>query len=196
MLEAILILTGLTWLAYWGAIKNNFVSDDIEAICNYNGEFRGWDYGNLTKWVFYKLFQKSNTRNHMFSILMHNANVLLLYSFLTHLFNPTLAFMTSALFAVHPVCTQAIAWISARGYPIGLFWTLVGFNLISNAPSLQLLFATNVWLYCLLVAAFVGLYFLGIHAQFAVMATCSIYFFLGHPFLGLIGMAISFGIHA
>jgi hypothetical protein len=39
------------------------------------------------------------------------------------------ALFTAILFAVHPVCIQAVGWISGRGYPISLFFMLLGLHL-------------------------------------------------------------------
>ena len=188
----ILFLSFLTWLAYWGALKNGFVSDDIQAIAEYEGEFRGWDYGNLTKFIFYRLFQKDYRRNHIFPIFIHNANVVLLFLFLNNFFPEKVSFLTSVLYAVHPVNTQAIAWISARGYPIGLFWTLLSLNIIAvNQPFLSLA-VSNLPLFCGLFVLIAILYFAGIHAQFAVMMTFVVYAFMGNYFLAMIGATISF----
>ena len=187
----LLLLTAITWLAYWGALKNGFVSDDIDAICNYEGEFRGWDYGNITKWIFYKLFQKDPWRNHFFSILMHNANTILLYLLLTNFFSIEISLYTSILFSIHPLGTQAIAWISARGYPIGLFWMLLAFNLVQMFSPMSVLFTGNILAFCAVTILFSLIYFLGVHAQFAVMMTFPIYIFLGNYYPALIGLVIS-----
>ncbi len=187
----ILLLTLLTWLTYWGALKNGFVSDDIQAIAEYDGKFCGWDYGRLTKFIFYRLFQKDPRRNHIFPIILHNANAILLFLLLRLLFPNGVAFFTSVLFVVHPVNTQAIAWISARGYPIGLFWMLLVLNIVVLNNPFTWLAVTNLPLFCLLFVAICLLYFLGIHAQFATMMTFVIFLLTGNYFLALIGLCIS-----
>lgn len=186
----IAILTLATWVTYYGAIKNNFVSDDIDAILKYDGEFRGWDYGNLTKWIFYRLFQKDPKRNHIFPIVLHNANAILLYVFLSTMFSPTLAFYTALLFVVHPIGTQAVAWISARGYPLGLFWLLLYLNVLSlnNFPTL---FISSPLTFSFIVLTFVILYFLGVHAQFTVMMSFILLAYMGNYFLAMIGLGMA-----
>ena len=87
LLKEILFITITTWLTYWGAICNGFVSDDIEGLLNYEGKFC-WNYGSLNKWIFLKLFNKNNIRNHLFSIILHNANGILLYLLLINFFSP------------------------------------------------------------------------------------------------------------
>lgn len=190
MLE-IAFLTVLTWLTYLGAINNGFVSDDIEAIQNYDGKFMGWRYGQLTKFIFYRLFQKSHRRNHIFPIIIHNANAILLYLFLAKLMPNQIAIMSATLFAIHPINTQAVAWVSARGYPLGLFWMLLGLNLINSFASLPELFVANPLLFSIVIAGFSLLYFLGTHAQFAIMMTFPILAFTGNYFLAMIGFGIA-----
>ena len=126
----LILLTILTWLTYWGILDCGFVSDDIEGIQNYDGKLKKFDYGHLNKWLLYKLCNKSSRRHHIFNIILHNANVILLFSFLTTFVSIKVALFTSILFAIHPVCIQAIGWISGRGYPISLFFCLLGLNLV------------------------------------------------------------------
>lgn len=125
----LILLTILTWLTYWGILNCGFVSDDIEGVANYDGKLKKFDYGHLNKWLIYKLCDKSPRRHHIFNVLLHNANVILLFSFLITFVSIKVALFTAILFAVHPVCIQAVGWISGRGYPISLFFMLLGLHL-------------------------------------------------------------------
>jgi len=184
----IAFLTLLTWITYFGALNNGFVSDDIEGIANYDGKFLGWDYGRITKYIFFKLFGKDPRRNHIFSVVLHNANVILLYTFLSALINPTIALFTSIIFAVHPVNTQAVAWISGRGYPIGLFCGLLLFNLLHIIGPLQ---SVSLPIFCGVVALATLFYYVGVHAQFAIMMSFGVLAFLGHYFIAMIGFVLA-----
>lgn len=183
----IIALCVITWVAYWGAIKNGFVSDDIEGLQNYDGKLKKFDYGHLNKWLLYKLLEKSPKRNHLFSIFLHNADAILLFLFLSNIMPQRLAFMTSILFAIHPICTQSVAWISARGYPISLFFSLIGLNIVFLSPTMPL----NSPYSALLTVGYGFLYYLSIVAQFATLATFAIQAFLGNYFLAIIGFIIS-----
>lgn len=190
----ILILTAAVWLAYFYAIENGFVSDDIEGLIHYDGKLKKFDYGHLNKWLLYKLLDKSPQRNHLFSIFLHNANVILLFSFLISFLPIKLAFFTSLLFAIHPITTQAVAWISGRGYPISLFFCLLGFNLVSIASKTAQLWTTaplQSLSFALLSITYGCIYYLSISAQFAALATFILQTFFGNYFLSLIGLAIS-----
>ena len=126
---SLLILTTIVWLAYLGVIECGFVSDDIEGLANYDGKLKKFDYGHFSKWLLYKILNKSPRRNHLFSIFLHNANVILLYLFLITFIPQKIAFYSCILFAIHPINTQAIGWISGRGYPISLFFMLLSFHI-------------------------------------------------------------------
>ena len=192
MFESIL-LTILTWLTYWGILDCGFVSDDIEGIQNYDGKLKKFDYGHLSKWLLYKLCDKSPRRHHIFNVVLHNANVVLLFYFLTTFVSIKVALFTAILFAVHPVCVQAVGWISGRGYPISLFFCLLGFNLtgiVKTMPiwGIQPLGSVNLALTTIIYSV---LYYLSIVAQFASLATFAIQAFLGNYYLAIIGFLIS-----
>jgi tetratricopeptide (TPR) repeat protein len=188
-----ILLSALTWLAYWGVLDCGFVSDDIEGVANYDGKLKKFDYGHLNKWLLHKLLDKSPRRNHIFSVLLHNANVILLFYFLSTFVPIKVALFASILFAIHPVCVQAIGWISGRGYPISLFFCLLGLNLVSILKTMpiwgvQPLSSLNL---ALTTIGFACLYYLSITAQFATLATFAIQAFLGNYYLAIIGLIIS-----
>jgi hypothetical protein len=189
----LILLTLLTWLAYWEILECGFVSDDIEGLQNYDGKLKKFDYGHLNKWLLYKLLDKSPRRNHLFSVLLHNANVILLFSFLTTFVPIKVALFTSILFAVHPVCVQSVGWISGRGYPISLMFSLLGLNLVSMLKTTSILGLEPLGSVNLALAT-IGysiLYYLSITAQFATLATFAIQGMLGNYYLAIIGLIIS-----
>lgn len=194
MLIAIGLLTFITWLTYGYCIRNSgFVSDDIEGLQNWDGKVKQPNYGFINKWILLKLFGKRSDTNHFFSILVHNANVILLFLFLQSFSNPTVALYASILFAVHPIGTQAVAWISGRGYPIGLFFTLFLLNTATiYAPQvLNLASAVSVGSYVGFGVLVSVLYYLSVNAQFACLATFLILAFMGQYLLSAVGLALS-----
>lgn len=180
-------LSFVVWLTYWHVINAGFVSDDIEGLQNYDGKLKKFDYGHLNKWLLYKLLEKSPRRNHLFSIILHNANTLLLFSFLITFIPIKLALYSCILFAVYPVCIQSVAWISSRGYPISLFFCLLGFNLLSLFPVA----VSNSFLFALVTILYGCVYYVSIEAQFAVLATFVLQVFFGNYFFSAIGAVIS-----
>lgn len=186
----LLFLTTAVWLTYWHTIRSGFVSDDIEGLQNYDGKLKKFDYGHLNKWLLYKLLDKSPRRNHLFSIFLHNANVVLLFSLLSTFAPLKLAFFSSLLFAIHPICTQSVAWISGRGYPISLFFCLLGLNLVGIAKTNTLPLPPEIILAGFSILYF-ALYYISITAQHATLMTFILLAFFGNYFLAIIGAVIS-----
>ena len=189
----LILLTILVWITYYGILNCGFVSDDIEGIQHYDGKLKKFDYGHLNKWLLYKLCDKSPRRHHIFNVVLHNANVILLFSFLTTFVSIKVALFTAILFAVHPVCVQSVGWISGRGYPISLFFCLLGLNLtgiLKTMPiwGIQPLGSVNLALTTIIYSI---LYYLSIVAQFATLATFAIQAFLSNYYLAIIGLIIS-----
>lgn len=61
---------------------------------------------------------------HLFNIIVHTGCVILLFILCSILFNnKTLSFLSSLIFAVHPIHTEAVSWISGGHYAFsGLFY--------------------------------------------------------------------------
>ena len=77
---------------------------------------------------------------HLVSILLHALNACLLFLILLKLRqNRHVSFVTSLLFLIHPLQTEAVAYISGLGDPLGFFFLLLALqqylNLISNKGS-------------------------------------------------------------
>lgn len=75
----------------------------------------------------------SPDRFHATNLILHLANTVLLYAFLvqaTGMFWPAL--FAAALLGVHPIHVESVAWISARGDLLGLFFTLLA--LVAYVP--------------------------------------------------------------
>jgi hypothetical protein len=76
-----------------------------------------------------RIFWKLGCRNkpfpwHLFSLLVHLANVYLLYIFLIPIMGPS-AVYACAFWAVNPMLNQNVVWISGRPYIIGTFFALI-----------------------------------------------------------------------
>jgi tetratricopeptide (TPR) repeat protein len=63
---------------------------------------------------------------HLTSFLLHLLNSLLVVIFTLRLFNQNrlLAFLTGAIFLIHPVQVEAISWVAARNYPLSTAFCL------------------------------------------------------------------------
>jgi len=123
-----------TVIAYWPTIHNDFVNwDDIiyvmnnEMITSFSqahiakifSSFWMGNYHPFTLMSFaldYNLFQLDRPGYHAHNLILHLVNIILIYYFCRLLFkkNLTLAFITAALFAVHPMHVESVAWVSER----------------------------------------------------------------------------------
>lgn len=101
---------GMSWSNIWDVVTQF-----------YHGQYA--PANELYYIVIYSLFGYNSYAFHAGSVLLHTANVLLTYRFVFLLSDKSLdggtavagriAFVTSLLFAVHPVCVESVAWLSA-----------------------------------------------------------------------------------
>ncbi len=116
-------------IVYWPTLQNGFVSDDFEGIIN-NPPLRSlqglgsiWfepgatvQYYPLTFttfWIEYSLWGTDPLGYHIVNGLLHAATAVLLWRVLVQLEVPG-AWLGAAIFAVHPVHVQTVAWVSER----------------------------------------------------------------------------------
>lgn len=82
--------------------------------------------------VLFRIFGLNSTPYHFLSILLHIINAFLIFSLLKKLhFSNVGAFISSLFFLLHPVQTEAVAYISGLADPLGYFFSLSGLNLFA-----------------------------------------------------------------
>ena len=73
-----------------------------------------------------QLFQLNAAGHHYTSVLLHAVNVLLLFLFLSRLTGSiTRSLMVAALFAVHPLNVESVAWIAERKSVLAMLFFLL-----------------------------------------------------------------------
>jgi len=148
-------LAGLTAVAFASAVPNGFVGIDhwqIEsggliahswpdlwkALREPLGAMPGWEgsapYARpsviLLLSLVHQLGGVDPRAYHLTAVLIHLANVLLAYGFLCALaVEPPAAFFASAIFAVHPLQTAAVSWISGIADPLCTLFVLIALRL-------------------------------------------------------------------
>lgn len=147
----IILILALTVIAYWPVFSADFMYDD-RFFVQENGNIREWrsipDYFihpvqkmASIKWegiwrplrtvsylTDYKIWGLNPLGFHLTSLLWHLLNTLLLYRLLGRLFkNEELSSFACLIFALHPVQTEAVAWISSRGDLMFLSFGLMSF---------------------------------------------------------------------
>jgi len=125
-------------LAYQPALRGAFVWDDLDFVVDTtwfdapDGLRQIWldpsstsQYYPLTyssHWLENRVFGRETAGYHLVNVALHGANVLLLWLVLRRLAVPG-ALFAAALFALHPVHVESVAWISERKNVLsGLFF--------------------------------------------------------------------------
>lgn len=128
----------ITFIVYANSLPNEFLSDDIAGILQEK------HIGNPFYWLIHQPINFFRYLNfgivfHLFglkpaffrlaNILFHFGSVLTIFAIISLLYNPQLAFFVSTLFAVHPILTEAVTWISGGIHAQYSFFVLLAFLL-------------------------------------------------------------------
>ncbi len=145
--NSMVFLALLTFMVYMPVMHGDYVLDDYSYIVNneyvhdlnhvqqiYTHTTQGASdaSGNyyrpnqsLSHAFIYRFVGTGAPAQHIFSILIHVINVCLLFVFLGLLgFLNLPAFIAAAIFAVHPINTEAVAYISGLGDPLSMLFIL------------------------------------------------------------------------
>jgi len=124
----------LTFAAFWGVRSAGFVrydddryvTDNARVLGGLTWDNAGWAFSNLQVGFYYPLTWLSHMadvelygldagRHHWTSLLLHVLNVLLLFLALHRMTRaPWRSSLAAALFAVHPLHVESVAWIAER----------------------------------------------------------------------------------
>jgi len=129
---AVLLLVLVTLGAYANSLKGDFISDDRALMLEFSrkapplfkGSFEVTHFINALCW---RLFGLKPFGYHLVSVVLHTVNTVLMFFVVVSLFSKEkLAFITALLFAVHPVNTQVVSWISGKPYAEMTLFFLLG----------------------------------------------------------------------
>ena len=135
-----LLLVGVTLAIYWPALHGGFVWDDdswttkIENLLYDTSGLRAiwfhpaalqqyYPVSATTFWLDYHLWKWWTTPYHVENVLLHALAALLFWKLLLQLRVPG-AWLAGAIFAVHPVMVQSVAWITERKNVLSLVFYL------------------------------------------------------------------------
>ncbi len=131
VLSTVLVVLGL--IAFWQSVAFDFVNWDDVSYVQQNELIKSWspsnlwgvatetvtrNYGPLTIFSFlidHTLWGQNPCGYHATNVLLHLANGVLVFLLLRQLTgNSFVAWLTAALFLVHPVQIESVVWISSR----------------------------------------------------------------------------------
>ena len=124
-----LALIGLTFLAYLPALKAGFIWDDPDYVTQ-NATLRSpeglrqiwfvprsipqyYPMVHTTFWIEYQLWRLWAPGYHAVNVALHAAAAVLLFAVLRRLAFPA-AWLAAAVFALHPVHVESVAWVTER----------------------------------------------------------------------------------
>ncbi|UFS69715.1 glycosyltransferase family 39 protein [Geomonas sp. RF6] len=139
--KEIALLVAAVAVVYCGALWGTIVSIDDAAIMRFYGSSRlslldvlrageGYYYRPLIALSYFldaRIFGHSPFLMHLENVLIHGANVVLLYLLACRLLGtavPRLPFLAALVFAVHPVNSEAVSWIAGRTDPLAAVFVL------------------------------------------------------------------------
>lgn len=158
-LAALAVIAVATVWAYWPCLWGEFIWDDNSYVA-YNpllldasGLWRIWfepaatpQYHPLvfsTYWIEYRMWGLSTFGYHVVNVALHIANTFILYVLLRRLQIPG-AILACAVFALHPVHVESVAWITERKDVLSTFF--YGLAMLCWLRHLQLERARDWWL--------------------------------------------------
>lgn len=133
----LLLLCGLCIFAYANSLPNAFISDDVTGIQQeplltnlWHWWLRPHEFLNALSWQIGKF---NVIPYHLMSILSHCVVTVLVFYFVRRWCSEEASLYAAAVFAVHPIHVEAVAWISGRTYVVITFFILLTYFLYAKA---------------------------------------------------------------
>ncbi len=152
-LVTVLILLPL--VVYANSLRGEFVSDDLPgyvnnpAAQNLSEAISKYELGDIIYAISYSLFGLTPIPLHVLSLILHIKVTLMFFIIFSILFHKRVAFYAALLFSVHPVTTETVDWISAKGYLLTALFVFmpVLFYLIYKDSNNRRYFAVSIIIY-------------------------------------------------
>jgi len=123
-------------LVYYNSIDNQLtLVDDMqgivfnESIRDLGGVLRGHNIQKIFYAISYKLFEFNPLPIRIASVFLHIVTTILVFYFVYLIWGKKIARIATLVFAVHPINTEAVTWISGAPYLYYAVFTFIIFNL-------------------------------------------------------------------
>ena len=156
-LYSIFLIAALSFTPYLNSLSNDFVWDDTDLVRN-NPDIKSFKklpelflspFGNPVQFkenplfyrpliffsymVDYKLWNTNPAGYHLSNIILHTLSSVLIFLILLKIFSDfNFSLLSSLIFAVHPVHTESVTWISGRTDVLCTLLLLLSFNAYLN----------------------------------------------------------------
>ena len=155
----ILILLILVIICYSNSLNNEFISDDVRSIVemhdpgNFSLHVLSNPLGFLVPLIYFVVFKIGGITPIFFrlpNIIFHLGSSILIYLLLTKMYNNRrIGFISSSIFAVHPLLTESVAWISGIPYSSYTFIFLLSFYLYVSAENKKKVYLLSLFFFFL-----------------------------------------------
>lgn len=132
----LLILLLMTVISYWPSYSapfvyedTNFVSENLAVRGEQNIQIRARFFSALVNWVNWRVAPSSGSF-HRVNVVIHLVNGLLVYSIASVFGVSLMAFVAAFIFLLHPIQTEAVAYIAGRTELLSVFFVLLSLHLI------------------------------------------------------------------
>ncbi len=159
-----LVMLTVTLVAYWPALEGKFLWDDrghvtSQALQSVHGLWRIWFELGATQqyypllhsafWVEHRLWGEAVLGYHLVNIVLHATSAFLVFLIARRL-SLRGAWLAGMVFALHPVCVEAVAWVSEQKSTLSAV-----FYLAAGLAFLHFDETRRRWQYCLAMVLFV-----------------------------------------
>ena len=123
-----LALAALTLIAFGGSLGGSFHFDDYAMLASPQGPAWWLQTRPLTQFTFWLNYLLGGTNPagfHLVNLLLHFVVVCLLFQLLQEVVSEKIAFTAAILFAIHPIQSEAVAYVFARGSLLATLFCLL-----------------------------------------------------------------------
>jgi protein O-mannosyl-transferase len=149
-------------VTYYSSLGNAFVSDDINALLK-NPEIGNFGYAfaispsmiqKIFHYISFHLGGLTPAYYRIFNILLHTGSTFIVFTLLSLFTKRNVAIFATSIFAVHPIFTESITWVSGMPYPLYSFFLLASFlTYILSRSRKNLLYLSLVFFVCALISS-------------------------------------------